>query len=144
MGTFVPKHDHFIPGNVHGRLNDLQDFGVAYQTRRQHGDKVGTGQDGHHEQELWDGKHHLARQSCLCKHIIGHSMETAAIRRHDDVLQFAELREREVRMQTGMIHSTREYIALGEKRTTAQSGRGPFASMEGKIDVTSFSLLRNM
>ena len=71
-------------------------------------------------------------------------METATVWRHNDMLQFAEFRQRESRMQTRMIHSTGEYIALFEKRTTAQSRRGAFAGMEGKIDVTLFSLLSNM
>lgn len=143
MGTLMPEHDHFIPGNVQGWLDDLQHLGTAYQTRRHHGDKVRTSQYGHHEQELWNGKHHLARQTCFCKRIISHSMETAAIRRHNDMLQFAEFRERELRMQTRMIHSASKYIALGEQRTAAQSRRGAFASMEGKVYVTLFSLLRN-
>ena len=88
----MPKHDHFIPWNVHRWLYDLQRFGSAYQTRRHHGDEVCASQDGHHEQELWNGKHHLAPQTCFCKRIVSRSMETAAIRRHNDMLQFAEFR----------------------------------------------------
>lgn len=47
-------------------------------------------------------------------------------------------------MQTRMIHSTGKHIALCEKRTTAECGRGAFASVEGKIYLGLFSLLRNL
>ena len=47
-------------------------------------------------------------------------------------------------MQTRMTHSTSKYIALCEKRATAQSRRGAFASMEGKIYLALFGLLRNL
>lgn len=140
----MPKHDHFIARNVDRRLDDLQHVATAYQTRRHHGDEVCASQDGHHEQELWNGKHHLALQTCFCKRIVSCSMETAAIWRHNDMLQFAEFRQRELRMQTRMTHSTSKDVALCEKRATAQSRRRAFASMEGKIYLALFGLLRNL
>jgi hypothetical protein len=79
MGTLMPKHDHFMRRNIHRGLDYLQHVGISYQTRRQHRDKVRTGQDGYHEQEVWYGKNHLALQSDFGKRIISHSMEAAAI-----------------------------------------------------------------
>lgn len=101
MRALVPEHRHPEAGHVDGRLDHLQRAAVAHEPRRHHRNEIAVRDSRHHEQEVRHGQHDAPREAELRERVIGAALKAAAVRRDDDVVELAELRERGPPLQPG-------------------------------------------
>gem|GEM_PF-2296051 len=72
--------------------------------------------------------------------LVGGTLKPTSVRRDNDLLERAEPFERRPPLQLGMADATGEYVALGEQRTPAKTGRRTLCGMKGEVDIALFRL----
>lgn len=143
MRALVPEHRHLEARYVDGRLDDLRRAAVTHEPRRHHRHEIAVRDDRHHEQNVRHGQHDAPREAGFRERMIGEALKAAAVRRHDYVIELAELRERRPPLQARMTCSADEHVPLGEARAAAQVARRAFGDVECGIDVALLRLLRD-